>query len=342
MGYNQNIIMCKVRYLVSLKRRFQMTLMVLQQNLSMYILKLRNNALISPKKKVNNIKEIQEIKQKNNSNSIKEISNFESDKLLLSHQTFCKNKANLCFKSSFEKKESDYKKKLNNDRDKEYLKTEDLSSNFYNYQKLCKFTMKQNNDDTINIERNNSIVDNLSNKKNSLNMSFLNQFTNKAHSEISVMKKGLNITSDKKISSFSFQFANPLVKSQSVNRKISYEIKETNLQLDENTLKNLLLSSSGKVLNLELINRILNEFPEIINKKSLISTKEDTLKIVKATNYQTRTIDVDSIENLHFIFIKFIKKSKQIMSDKEKIKKELKKTKESEKNVDQVEEVDIE
>ena len=144
----------------------------------MYFLILRNDAVITHKNKVNNIKEIQEIKQKNNSNSIKEISNFESDKVLLSHQTFDKNKANLFVKSSFEKKESDNKKQLNNDRDKEYLKTEDLSSNFYNYQKLCKFTMRQNNDDTLNKERNNSIIDNLSNKKNSLDMSFLNQFTN--------------------------------------------------------------------------------------------------------------------------------------------------------------------
>ena len=49
----------------------------------MYFLILRNDAVITHKNKVNNIKEIQEIKQKNNSNSIKEISNFESDKVLL-------------------------------------------------------------------------------------------------------------------------------------------------------------------------------------------------------------------------------------------------------------------
>ena len=93
---------------------------------------------------------------------------------------------------------------------------------------------------------------------------------------------------------------------------------------------------------MDLINKkIFNEFPEFLKKKSDISTKEETLKLFNSNNYNSKNIEIDTIEHLHFSFVKFIHNSKQIMSSQETKNISPTKIEYSEINVIKVEEVDI-
>ena len=260
-------------------------------------------------------------------------------------------------------------KSINENANKNY---ENTNTNFKNYHILSKNTTDlKKQAEIINHNSNSdhtSCLHTQQNKKNgNLNMSFLNNFNRKNITPDLTPRKNhlLDESYEKKnnISNFSFQLSNNTVRPTN-NYNLSYnsktnnnclynnipqgrnrtatETKENLSQIDENYLKSALLNSTGKVLNIELINKILNDLPEFFSKKSAISTKEDTLKLFNSNNYQSKTLDFDTIEYLHFMFVKFFQKSKQIMITQEKKSILMQKTIPSDKSVIRVDEIDIE
>jgi hypothetical protein len=74
-------------------------------------------------------------------------------------------------------------------------------------------------------------------------------------------------------------------------------------------------NSSGRQINTGLLRQILKDNPELFeNRKSKTSTNDDT---IKNTNYSTKNVDSDSIESMHFMFVNFFHKSKQIVNNQE-------------------------
>ena len=284
------------------------------------------------------------------SNSVKEETKLETEKSFFHQETFSKNsKTFSSVKTYIKNKVLTVQNSSNNYRNIDYHKIEEKSSNFSNYQKLSKNTFKLQSDFRNHDSNNTSITNNCS-KKNSLNMSFLNQFIEKNLTPNIIRKKILNENFEKNISSFSFQFTNSM-NSQNFPSKIEIEnesppIPKFNTEridsfykINESNHKNNFLYSN---LNLDLINKkIFNEFPEFLKKKSDISTKEETLKLFNSNNYNSKNIEIDTIEHLHFSFVKFIHKSKQIMSSQETKNISPTKIEYSEINVIKVEEVDI-
>ena len=246
---------------------------------------------------------------------------------------------------------------INKDKDRNFLITEDKISNFSNYQKLTKTTIKRNNNDLGLLRSNNaSIINQGHQKKTSLNMSFLNQFVEK-HLSLSqtTRKLSFNDSFEKNISTFSLHFPHKKITQNTNNniqlepaqiqtKKISRnnnEVRESLNNIDENYVKNILMNSAGKVLSVDLINKIFTEIPEVSNKKSSTSTKEETLKIFNSINNHNKNVEVDTVEYLHFIFVQFFQKSKQISSSQEN-KKISQKIISSNKSVIILEEVDLE
>ena len=301
--------------------------------------------------------------------SIKKISNSVKDKAVYQTETVLNNiKTNkkIYHKQTSSKMKGFYENTVSNihnisiskDKDRNFLMTEDRISNFSNYQKLTKTTIKRNNNDLGILRSNNaSIITQGPNKKTSLNMSFLNQFVEK-HLSLSqtTRKLSFNDSFEKNISTFSLQFPNkkisqttnsnntkiesPLVQTKKISRNIN-EVRESLTNVDENYVKNVLMNSAGKVLSVDLINKIFNEMPEVNNKKSSTSTKEETLKIFNSINIPNKNLEVDTVEYLHFLFVQFFQKSKQITSSQEN-KKIPQKIIHSDKNMIKFEEVDIE
>jgi hypothetical protein len=74
-------------------------------------------------------------------------------------------------------------------------------------------------------------------------------------------------------------------------------------------------NTSGRSINTTILRQIIKENPDIFdNRKSKSSTSDETTKI---TNYSTKNIESDSIEYMHYLFVNFFQKSKQILHTQE-------------------------
>jgi hypothetical protein len=74
-------------------------------------------------------------------------------------------------------------------------------------------------------------------------------------------------------------------------------------------------NTTGRSINTTILRQIIKENPEIFdNRKSKSSTSDET---IKNTNYSTKNFDSDSIEYMHFLFVNFFQKSKQILHTQE-------------------------
>lgn len=91
------------------------------------------------------------------------------------------------------------------------------------------------------------------------------------------------------------------------------------LQLDK-TEENILRifqehNLTGRQVNTTLLRQIIKDNPELFeNRKSKASTKDDS---IKNTNYNTKNIESDSIEAMHFMFVNFFQKSRLIVQVQE-------------------------
>ena len=86
-------------------------------------------------------------------------------------------------------------------------------------------------------------------------------------------------------------------------------------KIEENILNLFQEHCNSGSKNTSLIRQIIRDNPEAYdNKRSKISTKDDSIKY---TNYSTKNIESDSIEYMHFLFVNFLRKSKQILQNQE-------------------------
>lgn len=106
-----------------------------------------------------------------------------------------------------------------------------------------------------------------------------------------------NVKEKKYISNFSFENNNTCVNNDKTEDNIMKIFNEHN--------------RSGLVINTAILRQLIRDNPEIFeNKKSKNSTKDNTIKY---TNYSTKSTEFDSIEYIHFLFVNFFQKSKQII-----------------------------
>ncbi len=96
----------------------------------------------------------------------------------------------------------------------------------------------------------------------------------------------------------------------------NYNFATTHDKNEENILRIFQeQNTSGRSINTTILRQIIKENPEIFdNRKSKSSTSDET---IKNTNYSTKNIESDSIEYLHFLFVNFFQKSKQILHTQE-------------------------